>query len=506
MTIRDLLNVLFKRKTVVLCFFAAALTGGFAGLKLVAPTYEATGRLLVRIGQEDMYMPALPSSPGRTPVMNVVREEQLRSESKILADSQLARMVVNDLTPPVLFPGIDRVHPWYTPKGILQRLINAYEDIEDYFAPLSSNRSLDDRAVAAFERGLTAEAVKSSNVIEVSMRNKSPQAAALGVNTLLKHYLNERARIYQREQTGFFAQQLDQINDQLRETEARLKAFRSQGQVLDLDRQRASQVDSLNDVRRRLDETGVALGQTERRMEVLRRQLNRVPARTQLAGGQASNGLTASEMSKQLAEVQRRELEITQHYKGDDPRLASLKEERNLLERLLAEQRQTRDVSSQQGINPLHARILDDLMQTEATNAGLRQASGNLAALEHEITGRLNKFNSQDAGYQQLMQQVKVLRETRQLYIEKTEESRLAAQQATARIGNVAIVSLASAPTKPVSPKLWLVLVSVLIGGLVGGIGLAFLLEFLDDSLRSDADVRRYLQLPLLAKVPHLTL
>jgi capsular polysaccharide biosynthesis protein len=40
----------------------------------------------------------------------------------------------------------------------------------------------------------------------------------------------------------------------------------------------------------------------------------------------------------------------------------------------------------------------------------------------------------------------------------------------------------------------------------IGGIGLAFLLEFLDDSLRSDADVRRYLQLPVLAKVPYLSL
>ena len=34
--------------------------------------------------------------------------------------------------------------------------------------------------------------------------------------------------------------------------------------------------------------------------------------------------------------------------------------------------------------------------------------------------------------------------------------------------------------------------------------GLAFLLEFLDDSLRSEADVTRHLRLPLLTQVPNL--
>lgn len=505
MTVRDLLNILFKRKLVILVFFAAALGGGFVGLKFVSPTYEATGRLLLRIGQEDMYMPVLPNSQARMPVMNLVREEQLHSESNILTDPHLARLVVAELTPQVLFPGIDIVHPWYTPKGMLQALAQAYRAVEDYFAPLSSNRTLEDRAVSAFERAFKAEAVKSSNFIEVSMRNKSPQAAALGVNTLIKHYIDERVRIYQREQSSFFTQQLGRIDAQLKITEFKLASFREEGQVLDLDRQRSAQVDNLNDVRKRIDENRVALGQAERRVEVLKTQLSSVSATTQLSGAQASNNLATSELGKQIAEVQRRELEIERYYKPYDPRLASLREERQLLERMLAEQSRPRDVSAQQGINPLHSRIRDDLLQAEAALAGLRQSAGNLPALEREVVDRLGRFNRQDADNQELLQQLKVLRDTRQLYIERTEEARLATEQSAARIGNVSIVSLAEPPTKPVSPKLWLVLLGVLAGGLLGSIGLAFLLEFLDDTLSSDADVRRHLQLPLLARVPYLT-
>ena len=504
MTTRDFLNVLFKRKTVVLCFFAAALVGGFAGLKLIAPTYEATARLIVRIGSEDIYMPVLPSSQIRTPVMSVVREEQLRSESNILTDADLAKKVVAELTPQVLFPGIDVKHPWYTPKGWLQQLARLYGALEDYFIPLSSKRTLEDRAVAAFERALKAEAIKSSNLIEVSMRNKSPDAAALGVNTLLKHYLTERVRIFQREQSTFFAAQLTQLNDQLRDTEAAIDAFRSQGSILDLDKQRSAQVDNLNDVRKRIDENKVASGQLVRRIEVLKQQIAGVPATTQLAGSESANSMTIGELSKQVAEIQRREVDIAQRYTDADPRLVALRDERRMLQAMLDDQQQRRYVSSEQGINPLHARIRDDLLQAEASLAGVRQSGANLASLEQEIVRRLGGFNTQDAGYKQLAQQLQVLRETRQLYIEKAEESRLASAQAQAHIGNVSVVSMASPDTRPVSPKLWLVLVGVLVGGLVGGIGLAFALEFFDDSLRSDSDVRRHLQLPVLARVPDL--
>src|SRR3989338_6393146 len=189
MTIRDILNILFKRKLVIGCFFLAALVGGFAGLKLISPTYESKARLLVRIGQEDIYMPVLATSQFRTPMMSVVREEQLNSESSILTSQDLALKVVEEVTPQRLFPGIDINHPWHTPKGWLQMAKDLYLWLEDYFFPLSSDRTLEAHATNRFLKDLRAEAIKSSNIIEVSLRSKVPESAALGVNALVKQYL-----------------------------------------------------------------------------------------------------------------------------------------------------------------------------------------------------------------------------------------------------------------------------------------------------------------------------
>ncbi|MBB2493525.1 GumC family protein [Aquipseudomonas ullengensis] len=504
MTIRDILNILFKRKLVVGCFFLAAVVGGYAGLKLVSPTYESTARLLVRIGQEDIYMPALPSSQFRTPMMSVVREEQLHSESSILTSVDLAQKVVAEATPQRLFPGIDINHPWYAPKGWVQMAKSVYTGLEDYFFPLSSDRTLEAQAINRFLKDLDAEAIKSSNIIEVSLRSKVPESAALGVNTLVRQYLSERVRIYQREQAGFFTDQLSQLDTQLAATEKAVDTFRSEKQIVDVDKQRSQQMERLGDIRKNIDGLQVSVGQADRQNQVLRQQLASVPATAQLSGAESANNFSISEMNKQLADLQRKEADIVERFSPTDPRLRSVREEMAVVQRMLKSQETQRYSSSEKGINPLHARLRDDLLQSDALLAGTRQALENWTQLERETLARLNDLNSHEAEYKRLVQQLDVLRDSRQLYLEKTEETRYLSAQAAAKIGNVSVVNWGAVNNRPVSPKLWLVLIGVLVVGLFGGIGLAFVVELLDDSLKSDSDVRRYLKLPVIAKVPEL--
>ncbi|WP_071872454.1 GumC family protein [Atopomonas hussainii] len=504
MTIRDILNILFKRKLVIASFFVASVIGGYAGLKLVSPTYESTVRLLVRIGQEDIYMPALPSSQFRTPMMSVVREEQLHSESSILSSVDLAQKVVAEVTPQRLFPGIDTNHPWYTPKGWLQMAKGIYSWLEDYFFPLSAERTLEGQAVNRFLKDLDAQAVKSSNIIEVTLRSKVPESAALGVNSLVKHYLAERVRIYQREQAGFFTEQLTQLDAQLAETEAAVDTFRTQKQIVDVDKQRNQQMERLGEVRKNIDALNVAVGQAERQSQVLKQQLASVPATAQLSGAESANNFSISEMNKQLADLKREEANIAERFSASDPRLRAVREEIAVVERILKNQQAQRYSSTQKGINPLHARLSDDLLQSDSRLAGSRQALDNWLQLERDTLVKLNDLNTQEAEYKRLVQKLDVLRESRQLYLEKTEETRYLSAQAAAKIGNVSVVNWGTVNNRPVSPKLWLVLIGILVVGLFGGVGLAFVIELLDDSLKSDSDVRRYLSLPVVAKVPEL--
>jgi O-antigen/teichoic acid export membrane protein/Mrp family chromosome partitioning ATPase/LPS O-antigen subunit length determinant protein (WzzB/FepE family) len=67
---------------------------------------------------------------------------------------------------------------------------------------------------------------------------------------------------------------------------------------------------------------------------------------------------------------------------------------------------------------------------------------------------------------------------------------------------NVRVQALASLPTAPVSPKKALTLLAGLVGGIVAGVGLVFLIQLLDPRLRREEELREGFKLPILARVP----
>lgn len=72
------------------------------------------------------------------------------------------------------------------------------------------------------------------------------------------------------------------------------------------------------------------------------------------------------------------------------------------------------------------------------------------------------------------------------------------------KVDNVNIVDHAVVPTSPVKPNKKL---NIIIAGVVGfmvAIGLVFLLEFLDRTIKSGDDVKRYLELPVLGAIPKI--
>src|SRR5205807_2627979 len=67
---------------------------------------------------------------------------------------------------------------------------------------------------------------------------------------------------------------------------------------------------------------------------------------------------------------------------------------------------------------------------------------------------------------------------------------------------NVSVSNYSRLPRSPVGPARMKTIVIALILALVAGIGLAFLLDFLDDTIKSVDDVDRYINLPALALIP----
>jgi capsular exopolysaccharide synthesis family protein len=70
---------------------------------------------------------------------------------------------------------------------------------------------------------------------------------------------------------------------------------------------------------------------------------------------------------------------------------------------------------------------------------------------------------------------------------------------------NVSVINGAEIPGAPTSPKKGSAMVLALVVGFSGGLGLAFLVEFLDNTLKNPEDAENYLRLPNLGVVPEFS-
>jgi capsular polysaccharide biosynthesis protein len=89
------------------------------------------------------------------------------------------------------------------------------------------------------------------------------------------------------------------------------------------------------------------------------------------------------------------------------------------------------------------------------------------------------------------------------LYLSKFKELHISDAMDSHKKARVILIEPAQAPLKPVSPKVFLNLVLGLLLGALGGLCLAFIRHYLDDSLESVEDVEEALDVPVLISIPY---
>jgi uncharacterized protein involved in exopolysaccharide biosynthesis len=172
----------------------------------------------------------------------------------------------------------------------------------------------------------------------------------------------------------------------------------------------------------------------------------------------------------------------------------------------LAAQETKRYERSSYGVNETYQRLQEDFFRNETEIKALKGKKEAQTEQLAEYQRRLKELNERELELNEIQNEVEVARQNSQLYLTKFEESRISDAMDKEKIVNVSLIEPVRPPLKPVSPKVWVNMAfAVLLGGF-GGFGLAFFLEYLDDSLEKAEDVEDYLQLPVLASIPELNI
>jgi uncharacterized protein involved in exopolysaccharide biosynthesis len=209
--VRELLTVIFKFKFAILATFAAVVLTVTAATLLMAPTYEATARILVKFGRENVYRSEVGDVRNQVVASNT--EEILNSEVSILTSRDLITQVVTTLTVKVLYP--------------------------DLVAKPPKRGTAIQAAVERFGEALTVGAVRKSSIIEIALRHKDPEVAARALHLLLENFKEKHLQAYSDPQSSYLEKQLAAYAERLGTAQNQLQAYKHQNGVFSLDEQRS---------------------------------------------------------------------------------------------------------------------------------------------------------------------------------------------------------------------------------------------------------------------------
>ena len=106
--------------------------------------------------------------------------------------------------------------------------------------------------------------------------------------------------------------------------------------------------------------------------------------------------------------------------------------------------------------------------------------------------------------YNSIKSEVDSRRKLLNTLLERQGEAQLSAQLKGLSASNISIIDPAEYPQKPVSPKRKLNLLIALLVGIFGGVGLCFLFDYLDDTIKGPDEVEKLTGLPSLGVIPLL--
>jgi exopolysaccharide transport family protein len=468
----EYIRVLLKRKwTVLVCLVTIFSVVAIASLK-TTPIYEASGS--IEINKPDSGLVNFSNSP--TFNVDYYDPTELETEVMILQSDLLALQVVKEL-------GLDRRPEFGGKTPALPSSLDLAPD------PLQADASRTSALLSSFRGNLRVTLPPNTHIIKVSFRNPDKDLTAHVVNTLMSTYTenNFKSRFDSTMQASdWLSKQLVDLQMKVETSQEKLVRYQKEHEILGIDEKQ-------NITTAKLDELNKALTAAEsERMdkESVYRLVQSGDADTIASaasvldaagtGAQSASGLLETLRGKE-ADVKIQAAELSTQFGPSYPKVAQLNTQ----------------------LKEIDAQILKETRKIADKIRGQYMAAVQRETMLHDALEKqkqeANKLNESAIEYSILKRDLESYRTLYEGLMEKMKE---AGVSAGLKSNNFRIVDVARVPTYPIEPNIPRNLTFAFMLGLTSGVGLAFLLEGLDNTVRTTEQAQIISGLPPLGMIP----
>jgi capsular exopolysaccharide synthesis family protein len=477
--LRDYLDVIYRLKWTILAFIAFALVSTLLITLTLKPVYRAEGRIEFNM-----------QAPKVTKFEDVVgsqlqTKEFIQTQVQLLKSTSLAQRVIEKLQFDKALAGVGNGDQEQNRPGMFRRvraMISRWipggdKSKDERIDPGRQQLIVKNQTEAVFSKMLEVQPQRDTTIIKVAFSFTDPVVTRDAVNGLIQEFINWRmdnkvdAASTAKQQ---LAKQIQLARVQLEKSESALNKFARNAGIVSLE-------PSLNAVYKQLEQTNKTLA------EVRTKRIQKEAAYQQTLDGKVSS-LPQVIDSKLIQELRRSYIELYGQYKES---ATTFKD----------------DFPKQNNVKTKMQEVLNKISEEEARIAESIKNDYFIALKEEQaLTTDEEKekalamdLNDQATQYKILEREVGTNKQIHQSLLERFKEI-------DATVGtdmtNIRVVDYANLPLFPFKPNLRLNLLLAAVVGLIGGIGLAFVREYMDNTVKRLDEISDRFRIPLLGVLP----
>ena len=475
----DYLKVLSHRRWAALTAFLAVMVAVVVYTFTATPIYKARVQLLIEN-----------ENPNVVSFKEVIEQEKstndyYQTQYRILQSRSLARKT------------LDRLGLWtvFLPNESTTAAGRSVAAVKSSITGLFSRRSVEpsapgetaaqSKALDQFLQSLAISPVRNSRLVDVEYASPRAYVAAAVANGIAQAYIDQSQEFKytsSKEASDWLGQRLAEQRRQVEQSEGALQRYREQNDAVSLEERQNIVVQKLADLNGAVTKAKTERIQKEaayaqiRNVERDRSALDSIPA--------ILSNPFVQQQKTQLAELQRQQAQMSEKLGARHPDMVKL--------RLAIE---TADAKIQGEI----AKVVVSLKNDYET--ALSQEQSLMHALDQQKQDAL-VFNRKGIEYGALQREAASNRQIFESLMQRTKETGISGELKTS---NIRIVDVAEVPQAPSSPNKLINLTVGTLGALLFSCVCVFFFEYIDDRIKSPAEIRSELGLPFLGMVPALS-
>jgi uncharacterized protein involved in exopolysaccharide biosynthesis len=485
-SLRDLLSVVFRRRRLMLLSFGGLLLGAILAIAILPSTYEAQMKILVDRERVD---PVVSTQGNVIEADRNLTPDEVTSEVELFQSRDSLKQTVVDCE---LYEAKDP----RSLAAIKMRVMGAIG-----LAPDKDKRVF--QAVLDLEKHLQVIPVNNSNLIKITYDAHSPQLAEHVLAELGSLYLLKHATVHRPQGASeFFQKQADQYRNELADAQTRLVKMNQQTGIISADFEKQVTLQKLSDFDVSFEQTRAAIAETKQRVHALQEKEASIPSRVTTQIRTADNPQLMANLKTTLLNLEIKRTELLEAYDPSYPLVQEVDTQISQAVTAIADAKAgtVREETTDQ--NPTDEWVRTEMAKAEADLVGLEARASVVSGALRTLQDKALKLDRQSVVQQELLRVAKADEDSYLLFRKKREEARIADALDQRKIVNVAIAEAATLPLVPVGIPLGIkLLLAVVIAALVS-LGVGFLGEHLDPSFRTAAEVKEYLDIPLLVTIP----